>query len=181
MKTNDQLGKFTSKAEVRLVRTLPGPIERIWEYLTDPVKRALWFAGGPMEPRQGGKMKLHFQHKKIAPHETPPAQFKEVHETGFEMPGTILRWEPPRVLSYTFDEDSEVTFELTPKGKDVVLLLIHRAGRIDAPSLAGYGSGWHTHFALLLALLNEQPVPPFWATHTRLKVEYDKAYAAVPE
>ena len=30
MKTNDQHGKFTGPAEVRLVRTLPGPIERIW-------------------------------------------------------------------------------------------------------------------------------------------------------
>jgi hypothetical protein len=36
MKTNEQYGKFTSRAEVRIVRTLPGPIERIWDYLTDP-------------------------------------------------------------------------------------------------------------------------------------------------
>ena len=35
MKTNDQLGEFNGPAEVRLVRTLPGPIERIWDYLTD--------------------------------------------------------------------------------------------------------------------------------------------------
>jgi uncharacterized protein YndB with AHSA1/START domain len=40
MKTNEQYGKFTSRAEVRIVRTLPGPIERIWDYLTDPEKRA---------------------------------------------------------------------------------------------------------------------------------------------
>jgi len=37
MKANDQYGQFTGPAEVRLVRTLPGPIERVWEYLTDSV------------------------------------------------------------------------------------------------------------------------------------------------
>ena len=60
MKTNDQYGKFTTPAEVRIVRTLPGPIERIWEYLTDPEKRSRWFAGGPMELHVGGKVELFF-------------------------------------------------------------------------------------------------------------------------
>ena len=55
---NDQFGKFTQPGEVRIVRTLPGPIERVWDYLVDPEKRARWFAGGPMEPRQGGKVEL---------------------------------------------------------------------------------------------------------------------------
>src|SRR5664279_1697249 len=45
MKINEQPGKFTTPAEVRLVRTLPGPIERVWEYLTDPEKRARKPAG----------------------------------------------------------------------------------------------------------------------------------------
>src|SRR5580692_10995794 len=30
MKANDQPGKFTSPTELRIVRTLPGPIERVW-------------------------------------------------------------------------------------------------------------------------------------------------------
>lgn len=181
MKANDQLGTFTGPGEVRLVRTLPGPIERIWEYLTDPVKRARWFAGGPMEPKQGGKMELFFQHKNLVPGETPPEQYKDVHESGFKMPGTVLRWEPPRVLSYTFDEDSDVTFELTPQGKDVVLVLTHRARGEDIPSLTGYASGWHTHFALLIALLEGVPPSPFWAMHQRLKVEYEKLRSVVPK
>jgi hypothetical protein len=81
------------------------------------------------------------------------------------------------VLSYTFDEDSEVTFELTPVGKNVVLLLIHRARGVDIPSLTGYASGWHTHFAILIAKLEGTPVPPFWAMHSRLKAEYEKLRA----
>jgi uncharacterized protein YndB with AHSA1/START domain len=179
MKANDAYGTFTTPAEVRIVRTLPGPIERIWEYLTDDEKRARWFAGGSMEPKKGGKLELFFLHKNIAPGETAPEQFKEVQETGFKMPGTVLRWEPPRVLSYTFDEDSVVTFELTPQDKDVVLVLTHCAGPLDLPSLSGYASGWHSHLALLLALLENTPRPPFWATHARLKAEYQKIHAAL--
>lgn len=178
MKANEQHGTFTGPAEVRLVRTLPGPIERVWEYLTDDEKRARWFAGGTMEPRKGGKMELFFLHKTIAPDETPPEQYKKVQETGFKMPGTVLRWEPPRVLSYTFDDDSDVTFELTPEGKQVVLVLTHRSRGDDIPSLSGYASGWHAHFALLVALLEGKPRPPFWAMHQRLKGEYEKLRVA---
>lgn len=177
MKANEQHGTFNGPAEVRLVRTLPGPIERVWEYLTDDEKRARWFAGGTMEKRKGGKMELFFLHKNLSPDETPPEQYKKVQETGFKMPGTILRWEPPRVLSYTFDDDSDVTFELTAEGKQVVLVLTHRSRGDDIPSLSGYASGWHTHFALLIALLEGNPRPPFWATHQRLKAEYEKLRA----
>ncbi|HEY4248897.1 MAG TPA: SRPBCC family protein [Lacunisphaera sp.] len=178
MKANEQHGTFNGPAEVRLVRNLPGPIERVWEYLTDDEKRARWFAGGTIEPRKGGKMELFFLHKNISPGETPPEQYQKLQETGFKMPGTVLRWEPPRVLSYTFDDDSDVTFELTPEGKQVILVLTHRSRGDDIPSLSGYASGWHTHFALLIALLEGAPRPPFWAMHQRLKAEYEKLRAA---
>ncbi len=176
MNTNDHYGKFHGPAEVRLVRILPGPIERIWQYLTDPEKRALWFAGGSCEPKPGGKNDLVFQHKNLSPHEEPPDQYKQMNEEGFTMPSTILRCEPPRLLSYTFDDASEVTFELTPEGRNVVLVLTHRARGDDIPSIPGYASGWHTHFDLLAALIEGTQPPPFWATHKRLKAEYQKLY-----
>jgi uncharacterized protein YndB with AHSA1/START domain len=171
---NEQLGKFTGQGEVRIVRTLPGPIDRLWEYLVDPEKRARWFAGGPMEPKKGGKYELFFHHKNIAPDETPPEDHKQVQDPGVKMGGTILRWEPPHVLSYTFDDESDVTFELTEQGKNVQLVLTHRSRGSDLPFLQGYASGWHTHFAILIALLEGAPRPPFWAMHAKLKVEYAK-------
>ena len=179
MKTNEQFGTFTGPAEVRLVRTLPGPIERVWDYLTDAEKRARWFAGGPMEPRKGGKLELFFLHKNIAPDETPPEDHKQAQDPGIKMPGTVLRWEPPRVLSYTFDDDSDVTFELTPQGKEVLLVLTHRSRGGDIPFLSGYASGWHTHLAHLVALLEGAPRPPFWSMHAKLKAEYEKIRAAI--
>jgi uncharacterized protein YndB with AHSA1/START domain len=177
MKTNDQPAQFPAPGEIRIMRTLPGPIERIWQYLTDPEKRARWFAGGPMELKAGGKMELFFQHKNIAPNEAPPPEFAEMHGQGWKMPGTVLRCEPPRVLSYTFDEDSDVTFELIPQDQEdrsVLLILTHRARGEDVKSLTGYAGGWHSHFSILIALLENTTPPPFWATHRRLKAEYEK-------
>ena len=181
MKTNEDPAQFPAPGEIRIMRTLPGPIERLWTYLTDPAKRSRWFAGGPMELRVGGKVELFFQHKNIAPDETPPEKFKHVHDAGFKMPGTILRCEPPRVLSYTFDENSDVTFELIPQDPNVLLILTHRSRGGDVPYLSGYASGWHTHLAILRAQLEGVTPPPFWAMHSQLKAEYEKGLPKSPE
>src|ERR1043165_4504103 len=74
---NDAPGELTAPGEIRIMRTLPGPIERLWQYLTDPEKGSRWFAGGPMELKVGGKLELFFHGKKIAPDEVPPAQFAD--------------------------------------------------------------------------------------------------------
>ena len=178
MKHNNDYAQFPAPGEIRIMRTLPGPIERVWTYLTDPEKRSRWFAGGPMELRAGGKMELFFQHKNISPTETPPAEQACKHDVGKSMSGTILRCEPPRVLSYTFGENSDVTFELIPQDEKVLLILTHRCRGDDLPSLMGFTSGWHTHLAILLAQLEGSPQPLFWVTHARLKAEYEKRLTA---
>jgi uncharacterized protein YndB with AHSA1/START domain len=174
MKSNDDRAQFPTPGEIRIMRTLPGPIERIWTYLTDPEKRRRWFAGGPMELRTGGKMELIFQHKNISPTETPPAEHACHHDGAESMPGTVLRCEPPRVLSYTFGDNSDVTFELFPQDDKVLLILTHRSRGDDLSSLTGFASGWHTHLAILLAQLEGTPQPLFWATHARLKADYEQ-------
>lgn len=171
---NDTPAEFPASGELRLTRLLPGPIERVWEYLTDPAKRSRWFAGGPMELRAGGKMELVFQHKNISPTETPPPEHACHHDGAEKMPGTVLRCEPPRLLSYTFSDDSDVTFELTPQGQQVLLVLTHRSRGTDLPFFTGFASGWHTHLAILVAQLAGTPQPLFWATHARLKEQYQQ-------
>lgn len=180
MKNNEQHGAFTGPAEVRLVRTLPGPIERVWAFLTDPEKRARWFCGGALEQKAGGKVEFAMVHKHLAPDETPPAKYAQVQDPGVTFEGRVLRCEPPRLLVYTFgSEDSEVTFELTPQGRQVLLVLTHRTrGADEQAELTNYASGWHTHLAHLIALLEGAPRPPFWAMHARLLAEYEKLRGA---
>lgn len=180
MKIKEPHGQFRGPAEVRFVRTLPGPIERVWDYLTDDKKRARWLAGGTMEPRKGGKVRFEFRHKDLVPDETPPEQFKEHHDPGHSTDCIVTRWEPPHVLAFTFgsDGESEATFELSPQGKNVQLILTHRATAGDLPYMAGFGAGWHTHVSLLIALLEDAPRPPFWPVFTQLRADYEKARLA---
>lgn len=172
--TNDAPAQFPSPGEVRLIRVLPGPIERVWQFLTDPAKRRRWFTDGPMELKPGGKMRLHFRHKNISPDEVPPPDFAKYHDPGDYMDGTVLECEPPRLLRFSWDEgsDSDVTFELTPEGDKVRLILTHRNRGKAVAEAGGYAIGWHTHLAMLAPLLEGRPLPPFWGTHARIKQRY---------
>ena len=180
MKNNDQHGKFTSPTEVRIVRTLPGPIERVWEYLTQSEKRARWFSGGELEQKAGGRIEFVMVHKNLAPNEKPPAKYAHVQDPGVTFEGRVLRCDPPKLLSFTFgSDDSEVTFELTPQGKDVVLVLTHQVrGAEEEAELTNYASGWHIHLSHLLSQLEGTPRPAFWAPHHKLLAEYEKLRAA---
>ncbi len=176
---NHDHGKFTAPGEVRLMRLLPGPIERVWEYLTDPEKRSRWFAGGPMELKAGGKLQLHMHHANLAPQETPPDEYKHIHHGGMKFDGQVLACEPPRLLRYTWAEGGkfDVTFELKPEGNQVLLVITHRCRGDAIANIPSFASGWHTHVGILIAVLAGDPTPPFWSTHTRLEPEYEKLYA----
>src|SRR5690606_23590702 len=141
--------------EIRIVRTLPGPTERVWEYLTASEKRARWIAGGVLEQKAGGRVAVVMVDNNLAPNEMPPAKFAQVQDHGVTLEGRVLRCEPPRLLAFTFgSDDSEVTFELTPQGKDVLLVLTHRVrGAEEESELTNYASGWHIHLAHLLSQL----------------------------
>ncbi len=164
-------GTSPEQATVRLERMLPGPIERVWAYLTDSDKRATWFAGGVFDLRVGGKADLHFDHDLLSAEKTPP----EMKKKRYDFTETITRCEPPRLLSYTFGHggpESEVTFELETRGKGVLLVLTHRR-IVDRNTKIGLASGWDTHVAILEDRLNGVEPRPFWTTHARLKNEYE--------
>lgn len=47
-------GEAVDPGTVRFERVLPGPIERVWEYLTDSRLRGTWFASGRWSSRWAG-------------------------------------------------------------------------------------------------------------------------------
>jgi len=176
--SDNEYGTVSEIATVRFQRVLPGPIERVWEYLTDSEKRGTWLATGVMEQRPGGLVELHYHHADLTtPGDSPPAKHKHVVEKGFSFAGRVLRCEPPRLLSFTWggvpDPNSVVTIELKPRGKDVLLTLIHRHLG-DRESVVLHSTGWHTHLTVLGDRLAGAAVRPFWATFTKLEAEYEK-------
>jgi uncharacterized protein YndB with AHSA1/START domain len=170
-------GVVPEPGTVRLERLLPGPIERIWAYLTEPEKRAKWLAGGPMELRVGGAVELRFHHADLSAEKVVPERYKRM-EGGHTMSGHVTRCEPPRLLAYTWGSptDSEVTFELTPQGADVLLVVTHR--RLpDRKTMASVAGGWHAHIGILEDVLAGRSPRGFWSTHARLASEYERRFA----
>jgi uncharacterized protein YndB with AHSA1/START domain len=170
----NEFGSVSGPAEFQIKRILPGPIERVWSYLTDAEKRRKWFGGGPMELRTGGRVELQFHFSELTKEKTPPEKGESC-----EVPGRITRCEPPRLLGYTWGdgpEASEVTFELTEEGMDVLLVVTHR--RIgDMEKMISVASGWHTHMDILADYLNGRIPKPFWATKGQMEEEYRKRLA----
>lgn len=174
-----EFGVVTERRTVRFERLLPGPIERVWAYLTESEKRAAWLAAGEMELRVGGRVELRFRNSELSQQgETPPAKYAgRGDEHGFE--GRVTRCEPPRLLSYTWGaaQNSEVTFELTPRGEDVLLVLTHR--RLgDRDAMVSVAGGWHVHLGILVDRLEGRAPRPFWSTHARLEAEYEQRLPA---
>lgn len=178
-RTDDAMNAYGTVVEtgtVRLERVLPGPIERVWAYLTESGKRGQWFAAGAMESRVDGRIELEFHNSKLSPHLEPTPERYQQYE-GATFAGRITQFEPPRLLAYSWGDDSEVTFELTPYGKDVRLVLTHRR-LADRAAMVSVASGWHTHVELLTDLLNGRELPGFWSTHARHEAEYEKRIPA---
>jgi uncharacterized protein YndB with AHSA1/START domain len=167
-------GTVIEAGTVRFERLLPGPIERVWAYLTDSEKRGRWLASGPMELRPGGRVELRFVHASLSPEaEEVPEKYRDCAD-GAGFAAKVTRCEPPRLLSHTWGSsgDSEVTFELTPRDGEVLLVLTHR--RLERGEMISVAGGWHTHLCILADHLEGRTPKPFWATHARLEGEYEK-------
>lgn len=90
----NEYGVVTQPGTVRLERLLPGPIERVWDYLTDSKKRGTWFASGPIELRVGGKVELKFHHADLSAEKEIPERFKEKCAGNVRMNGVVTACDP---------------------------------------------------------------------------------------
>jgi uncharacterized protein YndB with AHSA1/START domain len=157
---------------VKLERLLPGPVERVWAYLTESDKRAKWLCGGEFELRIGGKVHLEFDQNSLSTDKSAPPKYQGREKASFV--GVVTRLEAMRVLAYTWAWDSnntEVSYELQPRGKEVLLTIVHR--RLEGKDLvASVMGGWDVHTGILADVLSGAEPRPFWKTHTRLEQEY---------
>jgi uncharacterized protein YndB with AHSA1/START domain len=160
---------------VKLERLLPGPVERIWAYITESDKRAKWLCAGEFDLRVGGAVQLQFDNAKLPNDKDTAAKYSDRGKGTVD--GVITRLEPLRLLAHTWKSskwgsgDSEVTYELTPRGKDVLLTIIHR--RLEGRDLVrGVMGGWDAHTGILEDLLKGVAPRPFWKTQSKLEAEY---------
>lgn len=173
-------GVLTAPDTLRLERVLPGPIERVWQYLTDSDKRATWLAAGNVEQHVGGKVDHTFRNSELSPdNDTPPPKYSDC-AGDVPMLGKVTACEPPRLLSYIWnigsDEESEVSFELEPHNDAVKLTVTHRR-LTNANARLRVSAGWHTHLNILRDVLSGKTPDGFWKVHTQLEKEYTQRLA----
>jgi hypothetical protein len=76
-----EFGVVTEARTLRIRRTLPGPIERVWAYLRESEKRGRWLASGPMELRVGGRVELTYRNSDLSAHAEPaPDKYRKYAE-----------------------------------------------------------------------------------------------------
>ena len=172
--TLDAYGVLTEPATLKIQRLLPGPIERIWAYLTESDLRRQWLAAGQMEMKVGAPVELVWRNDQLT---NPPGQRPPGFSGERRMQSRITELDPPRKLAIAWDGSGDVSFELEPKGNEVLLTLIHR--RLpDRANLLGVGAGWHAHLDILVARVIGKEPEPFWDGLSRLRKEYDRRLPA---
>jgi uncharacterized protein YndB with AHSA1/START domain len=166
--TIDAFGAVTEPATLTIQRLLPGPIERIWAYLTESDLRRRWLAAGEMTLEVGAPFELVWRNDELTdPAGTPPEGFGAEHR----MQSRITELDPPRKLTFTWNGSGDVSIELAPKGDEVLLTLIHR--RLpDRSMMLGVSAGWHAHLDVLAARAANADPEPFWDAWTRLRGDY---------
>jgi uncharacterized protein YndB with AHSA1/START domain len=172
--TLDAYGALTEPATLKIQRLLPGPIERVWAYLTESDLRRQWLAAGEMEMKVGAPVELVWRNDELT---NPPGQRPSGFPDEHRMQSRITELDPPRKLAITWGSTGGVSFELEPKGDEVLLTVIHRRVT-DRATLLNVSGGWHMHLDVLVARLTGKEPPPFWEGWSRLKKEYERRIPA---
>jgi uncharacterized protein YndB with AHSA1/START domain len=148
--------QFKTVPMVCFERRLPGPIELVWEFVTDTSRLPGWFRDGAIEPRVGGSVALMAGHVR----------------------GVVTQWHPPRRLTYAWNvfgpgektsryPESYLAIELETRGSEVSLTLTH------LPVLERFekqnAMGWHTCLDMLDAAIRDQPTAARAAREAHMK------------
>lgn len=109
---------------LRFERHLPRPPDAAWRAVTDPVEMRAWFPTRIEigEWRVGARLTHHFDQHDVDP-----------------LPGTVLEWDPPRRVRFTWGSDT-ISFELAPAVGGGTLFVLTE--ELDANHAARNAAGW---------------------------------------
>ncbi len=127
--TDASLDTHGARPAIRFERTLPYPPEEIWRSITDRDELKRWFPTDIIteEWKVGATLTFVFRENQ-AP----------------EFTGTVLELEEPRLLAYTWGEDT-LRFVLTPRPGGATHLVL--TDELEPGSAARNAAGWETCLA----------------------------------
>jgi len=163
-------GELIEPLTLKIQRLLPGPVDRVWAYLTESELRRQWLASGQMEMKTGTAFELVWRNDELS---DPPGTRPEGFGAEHRLESRILALEPNRRLAIAWNQ-GEVSFELEPAGDKVLLTVIQR--RLpNRAQLLNVSAGWHAHLDVLVTRIGGRPqTASFWDSWSKLKAEYEK-------
>lgn len=140
---------------IRFERVLAHDPERVWVWITDPERLALWLPGCVIDPRVGGAVRFGFGDEGAATgvvsEAVPPGEPGEgvgeqgvlVHSWCWEgVPDSVVRW----------------TLEAVPEGTRLTLVHVEL---LPEPA-ADFAAGWHVMLDALALAADGKPTDDAW-------------------
>ena len=145
--TPDAWGELIEPTTLKIQRLLPGPVERIWAYLTDSELRRKWLAAGEMEMKTGAPFELVWRNSEL---NDPPERAA----------GGLLRRAPDAEPDHRTRSAAQAFIRMEQQrrryvrtgaeGRKVLLTVTHR--RLpDRSTMLKVSAGWHMHLDVLVA------------------------------
>lgn len=137
-----QIQRLDDCFQGRLTRFFEHDQDAVWRMLTEPQAFAQWLAPGVIEQRIGGVVHIDFE------------------DSGITIHSTVLEWDPPRRLQYSWSSGDEpirpLHWELVCAGDGTQLILI-----VEIPleeDVAKACAGFDAHLEMLAAALEGVPI-----------------------
>jgi uncharacterized protein YndB with AHSA1/START domain len=130
-----QLSQKDGRYELRFVRELSHPLEKVWEAVTSPEGLSAWFPFDVVGERStGAPLRFEFREGEAEPLE-----------------GSMVEFTPRSAVELVWGGDETLRIELAPSGSGCVLTLINRFDEIG--KAARDAAGWHACLDALEASL----------------------------
>lgn len=141
-----QLEKVGGRWQLRFVRNVPHPPEKVWRALTEPEHLTAWFPANIVGERAS----------------RAPLRFDFRNGEGPTIDGEMIVYDPPSVLELRWGSDT-LRFELQPDGEGTMLTFLNTFD--EHGKAARDAAGWHACLDLLGYHLGGEKAP--WAPHER--------------
>jgi uncharacterized protein YndB with AHSA1/START domain len=143
-----ELFEVDGRYELRFVRELSHPVERVWPAITSEEGLARWFPFDVLGARETGA-RLRFA-------------FREGEGPDFS--GSMVEFSPRTTMELAWEGDETLRLELAPAGEGCVLTLINRFDELG--KAARDAAGWHACLDALDASLSGSSCDPssVWQT-----------------
>jgi len=134
------LSEVGGRYELRFVRPLAHPVEKVWSAITTPEGLRAWFPFDVEGERAtGASLRFVFR-----------------DDEGPDFPGRMLEYTPPRAMELIWEDDETLRLEVEPTESGCVLTLINRFDEIG--KAARDAAGWHACLDVLEATLDEASI-----------------------